>query len=297
MVYLLNNISIFIWAFCIKHIKCKNKNSIFLFICFAQLTLIVGLRNEVGADYYSYLRIYNHLSGIWQYNYRYPEVEIGYELVNIIFGYFGIPYWGINLFMAFWTNLFIVLAIKEYKINICMSIFMYISLFFFYHSMNQTRQGLAMAIGIYAISQLCKKRNMAFVFWILFAMCFHTVAIVYLPLYLLRKIKITKKVLMLYLLGTIIVLVGYQFVVILLTYTKYGVYFNSYYDRSNALSTIINLVVRIVMLFLALFYAKKIKEGMSKNILYHMVLKKYLVSSSIKIKQKCLKDSKSNICM
>ena len=78
MVYLLNNISIFIWAFCIKHIKCKNKNSIFLFICFAQLTLIVGLRNEVGADYYSYLRIYNHLSGIWQYNYRYPEVEIGY---------------------------------------------------------------------------------------------------------------------------------------------------------------------------------------------------------------------------
>ena len=122
MIYLLNNITLFLYAFLLNQIQCKNKNKIFLFICLFQMTLIVGLRLDVGADYDSYHKIYNYLNNIRQSKYTYYPVEMGYELINTVSGKIGIPYWGVNLIVALLTNLFIGLAIKQFNVKVLLSI-------------------------------------------------------------------------------------------------------------------------------------------------------------------------------
>ena len=270
MIYLYNNISIFIYAFLIKHTYCKNKQKKFLFICFLQMSLIIGLRQNVGADYESYYKIYNYLNNIFSYKYTYYPVEKGYEIINILCGKLGIPYWGVNMIVAILTNIFIVLAIRQFNVNALLAIYLYISFFFFYHSMNQTRQGLSMAIGLYAIAHLSKGRNIRFVSFVIFASLFHLSALLYLVLLVLRKVPISKKIFFLYIIGVIAILLGYNFIVSVLVYTKYGLYFGTFYDKQASVSTIINLIIRIIILVFVLLYFSKIKDSTEKNILYHM---------------------------
>lgn len=270
MIYLYNNISIFIYAFLIKHIYCKNKQKKFLFICFLQMSLIIGLRQNVGADYESYQKIYEYLNNVFLYKYSYYPVEKGYEFINILCGKLGIPYWGVNMIIAILTNIFIVLAIKQFNVNALLAVYLYISFFLFYHSMNQTRQGLAMAIGLYALAQLSNGRNIRFVILVILASLFHLSALLYLVLLLLSKIIINKKIVFFYIMGAIAALLGYNFIVSVLLYTKYGLYFGSYYDKQASVSTIFNLIIRIILLIFVLLYFSKIKDSVEKNILYHM---------------------------
>ena len=138
--------------------------------------------------------------------------------------------------------------------------------------MNQTRQGLAMAIGIYAISQLSKNRDIKFIFFIIFASLFHLSALLYLILLILKKFPLSKKVVVLYILCTIVAVFGYDLFVKILIHTKYGLYFGTFYDQKASLSTIVNLIIRIVFLLFVLYYYPQIRRNYKEDILYHMAL-------------------------
>lgn len=276
MVYVINNVSILLEAYCFRHIKGIGSKRFFLAVCLVQLTLIIGLRDGVGADFYSYLKIYNYIDGIWQYQYRYRSVEFGYELLNKICTLVGIPFWGLNLIIAFITNYFLIKAIQEFHYNPYLSIFLYISLFFFYHSMNQVRQGMAMTIGLYALSQLSKKKNKKFFIFLILAELFHIVAITYLPLFFLSKLKIKRIVICQYVFITIITIIFWESFAHIISMTRYADFVNSIFDIKLTLNTIVNLVVRIV---LAVFALKNIKKYLKfcvteceYNIMCHMIL-------------------------
>lgn len=265
MIYLFNNIAIFLYYFMLKHIKISNRNMKFLLLCFMQMSIIIGFRYAVGADFFSYVKIYDHLK-----NNESVHIEIAYKIINIICIKLEIPYWGVNLFLAILTNLFLIFAIKEFEINPVSAVFFYISFFFFYHSMNQVRQGVAMTIGLYAISKLCKGENIKFFFFVIFASLFHMSALIYLILYFLKEYKIDLKLCCIYLFGSLIVLGGYNVFTFVISFSKYGLYFNSYYDKQFTITSIANLCVRLMLLTVVMHYSSKVKNGIKKNVLYHM---------------------------
>lgn len=282
MVYICNNLLILLETYCYKRIKGINPKKIFLFTCLLQLTFIIGFRNNVGADFSSYRRMYNYLSGIWQYRYTYYSAEIGYELLNRLCGVFGLPYWGLNFVCAFITNYFLIKAVNKFKCDPYLSIFLYISLFFFYHSMNQVRQGIAMTIGLFALAQLSRNKNVQFLSMLMLAMSFHMVAIVYLPLYFLRKIKIDKCVICCYVCITAFTIIFWQNIIWIISMTKYAHFIHSEYDMRLTLSSIVNLIARAILAIFVLkhmkrasFYNSYFKTDMvvyEQNILCHMVL-------------------------
>lgn len=265
MIYIFNNISIFMYSFILKHIKTFDRKEKFLFLSFLQMSLIIGFRYAVGADFFSYIKIFEYLK-----NDKKVEIEIGFKLINILCIRFGIPYWGVNLIIAILTNLFLVLSITNFNVMALTAIYFYISFFFFYHSMNQIRQGIAMTIGLYAISKLCKGENIKFFLLIILASLFHMSALIYFVLYFLKDYEINLKIYFIYFMGTLVTLVGYNIFVSIIAFSKYGIYFNSYYDKQFTITSIVNLCVRFIILLFVLYYSKKIKNGLTKNILYHM---------------------------
>lgn len=257
----------------VKHIRNINKSKVFLIFCLIQMSLIIGLRYEVGADYYSYENIYrkiNSASSIWNIQ---ANVEVGYLLLNRILGIMGISYYGLNLCMAFMTHYFVIKAIAKAAIDPFLGIYMYISFFFFYHSMNQTRQGLAMAIGLYAIVHLFSDdKNKGFILFVVLGSLFHMSVLILLPLVFLKKVVISKKIMLIYILGTFGIGYGFNLLFKLVSYTKYAVYINSSYNVQGLASSRINFIIRFVMLLLVLYRFKSLEDSNRKNILYHMVI-------------------------
>jgi len=275
MVYIVNVLLIIVYAFFSKRVANVDKRKFFLVLCLIQMSLIVGLRYRVGADYSGYERLYSSLGGGIDVRWSDERVEIGYRVLNWLFWQMKIPFWGLNLFIATLTHSFVFKAIyntiDSYWLTV-MAVYLYISLFFFYHSMNMSRQGLAIAIGIYAVTKLMQEEKRKFIILILLAASLHLSLILFLILLILKDMEIRYKTLFLYAVGTIGIVIGYELIERILTYTKYGIYINTSYNTSGTLSTILNLGVRLIILVWTLLQAKHLPEGNQKNILYHMAL-------------------------
>lgn len=272
MVYVYNVISIMLVAWLSRYISGIDKKKFFFFFCLIQMTLIIGLRYQVGADYFSYERMYNYLGGGVYVGYKYDGVEIGYSIINQILWKMGVPYWGLNLLIAFLTILFILKAIKEWSVDFFLSVYLYISFFFFYHAMNQTRQGLSIAIGLYAVALLAKGYVKKFLFWIIVGSLFHITILIFLPLLFLRKIEFNKSAFCIYIALLFIASIGFSIIFRVIQWTRYAIYINSFYDVDGLTSSKLNLVVRIIMLLFALIRYKSIEDSTKKTLLYHMIM-------------------------
>lgn len=262
MIYIYNVVSLFVLGKGCRRIKYYGK-SIFLFICIMQMTFIVGFRFNVGRDFLSYERVYYNIK-------NFGSLEIGYLWLNKLLNYFDIPFVGLNVCMALLTFIFLIKAISKMTVDYTLSIYLYISLFFFYHAMNQTRQGLAISIGLYAISFLSEGRNKRFIFWILIGSLFHASILIMIPLIFLCDVSVDKKMVTVYLSVPLIFIAGYGLVLKLISYTKYSIYIRSNYDMRGLWSTIANLLVRIIMIIIVMILMKNTRKSKKENSLLHM---------------------------
>lgn len=267
MIYVFNILTILFYYICTKHIKKINKKEVFLILCLIQMTLIVGLRYKVGADFESYRKIFE-LIGKGAYDVT--QVEVCYKFLCRIVYILGGSYYTLNMIVAFLTFLFVTLAIKKISADYFCSIYLYITLFFFYHAMNQTRQQLAIAIGLYAMTFLCEDKIKEFIVLVVLASLFHTSIILFLCLVILKKVRITKKTMYIYIMAVVILLLSFEFLMRILKYTRYGFYLSSYNNSNIMDSTIINTFVRIAFLMLVWSREKYVQDTSKKNVLYHM---------------------------
>lgn len=276
MIYILNCISLLIWGWLCKHIKNVNKSGLFFSIMIIQMSLIVGLRYQVGADYLTYERMYQRFGENILLSVYDARIEVGYRALNWMFWNVNMPFWFFCLFLAFLTHFFACKTIdalcKTYDEKVC-AVYLYIALFFFYHSMNMMRQGVAMTIGMYAVVKLIENNRKKFFCYILIASLFHTItAVVYLLAYVMMYIKLSKKTFALYALSIFIVLNWYEILLDIASHTKYSVYLNQFYNKSNMASTFMNLIVRCMLLIIVLVMYKYMQEGKKKIVLYNMVV-------------------------
>lgn len=274
MVYLINIILIIIWG--ILEWNIKNKKISRLLICIIssiQMVFIIGFRDNVGTDFQNYVSIFEGINKFSISNFSLKRVEPGYLLLNrvigILFGNFSVI---LHFIIALLTIFFIIKIIYEKSYNCFISIYLFISFCLFYSIMNQSRQGLAISITLYSIKYLINDKRIKYFITILIATTIHYSAIVMLLLLFVYNLEVNFKVIKRYIFISIIALLNINIIISLLQYTKYSIYLGSKYDITQGNSVVINLIFRLILLFIVLYFKKECNKNLYVNILYHMAM-------------------------
>jgi transmembrane protein EpsG len=161
----------------------KSKKSVYwLKLSFIFIFFFLALRYNYGNDYMSYLKIFNDTRGI-EYG---PSVEIGWQILNLLFKPFG--FFFMIAFLAAFNCIisyrFIVKYIPPsyYWLAVFIYVFTPASMLILSSAM---RQSIAVTIFLFSIDYLYKKDVVRYILCIVLASFFHTSALVLIPVCLL----------------------------------------------------------------------------------------------------------------
>lgn len=195
--------------------KYARYKSFFLFLAILILSVVAGLRYEVGSDWLQYYSGPDLIGRGEIYRaYDKGSYELGYILICKIIYMLGLGGTALLFIYGFLTYLFVFLTIDIYSdsISVPFALFVYGCLYYLV-SFNITRQALAISIAMYAISHLdvdCLnntenrrlsltgkiKNNTSFFLWGFVAFIFHQsgiISLLALPIcYLMRKRNIIR---------------------------------------------------------------------------------------------------------
>lgn len=161
-------------------------NKVCLFSIFALLFAVSAFRINTGNDYAMYINKFHDA----YYDY-YVVTEPGFNfLVKCIYMLFN-GEWFIIVFaaFAFFTVAIFIKAIYEQSQDFALSFFLFMSLGFYFQSLNTVRYYLALAIILYSMKYLLSERYISFLALVILAALFHKTAFIVIPLYILAKIN------------------------------------------------------------------------------------------------------------
>lgn len=247
-------------------------------IAFAIMFLIIGFRDiTVGIDYRNYSSVILSVAGGDPPEYFKNWLSIGFIYIIKFFQLFGIPQnilpTVVIAFIGFLTLVFYYKSFDELSVNSTVSLYLFFCFCLYFQLMNQFRQMLAVAIVLYSFKYI-DKSFFKYCVWILIAASIHKSAIIMLPIYFIVKLKLSKRTLIGYAILGGSMIVFYPFLRSLIQYTSYSGYLGwTQYDIGATTTSVLNLVVRIAMLFGCLpFMNQLIKENSKNRALYHLVL-------------------------
>lgn len=226
------------------------------------MILVSGFRYMVGVDYNSYAWIFG---AIVKTNEK-THVEAGYELLNKFVGYFTDDYVWLFVLTSIIIIGFFAVTIKQNSSNIAYSIFLFISLGYFFYSMNSVRHFMALSIYFFAQKYMKKQEFWKFLLFILVAATFHKIALIGIPIYFVftRKFKFSYYVIIAVFLAIFAVL-NKQIMNIIFSFV-YTSYKNSVYNVYDF--SIFNVILSGIATFFSLAYYKPLLEKHKGNIIY-----------------------------
>lgn len=187
-------------------------------------------RFEVGIDWnYVYSPYYYYINhGIAQFK------EVGFNYINKFLYLFTEDSWILFAFVGLITNVLFMAAIYQQSEDIPFSILLYFLMSYYFASLNQIRQMLAMAVFVYALKYVYARKWKAYMGMILLAISIHFSSIIYLPVYFLYGKEKTSGQMLAVLAGCIaglpvikVILVG------AVSFTSYGWYLSSAFAQNN----------------------------------------------------------------
>lgn len=215
------------------------------------LSLIAGIRYDVGRDYmYTYVPVFNkvlsgEMSEAWG--------DIGYTYLNLLVTFFTDDYAGIFILTSCLFIFFTFKAIYEESDNIPLSIFLLVCMGYYFCFMNGVRQMLATSILIFSIRYIRKRKKVSFIICVLLASLIHLSALIFIPIYYIYDLKLSKMKIMIAVLAAFILsnLLG-KIVTVIIGFTKYNWYLDSTYkaERSGVIMILINVAILIFAMFL-----------------------------------------------
>lgn len=264
-------IAIICFSFYIKT-KNKKKSMIFLILSFVVMFLLVALRGaNVGTDYIDVAKAYQNLSqGILT---KHDVNWFGYPLVYLcrfIGLIFGDSYFVFYFILAFFSLFFVFKGIIKFSENKKLSLILFITFCLYYQLMNQSRQMLAISIIFYAIGFIKEKKLIKYFLLILLAGCIHESALIMLPFYFIDKIKLKSYIMII--IGISVVIIGFYTPILefLISKTSYSIYLNTIYNVSFKLSTLFNLVFRLMLFVFSYYVIKKHNKNLENNYLINL---------------------------
>ena len=155
------------------------------------LFFVMALRDvSVGTDTYSYFLEYESAEEFINYNLR--PTELGYSYFNFLVSKTGINYQGYLSIISAFFIIVVSLLFYQYSKNIPLSFFLHITIGLFAFSMSGIMQTLAIAIVFIAFLFLLRGRQLAFFILVAFATLIHNSALIFISVYFLRNIRLSK---------------------------------------------------------------------------------------------------------
>ena len=181
----------------------KLKNGIYLTTTFGYMFLLSIFRFGIGFDYDSYALLIdlqkNKMAGGGSiFDLAGEGQEAGYVLIENICAKLNISYVTLYGILAAFMLLSAAVFIYRFSKNVWISTFIYVTLTFFYSTLNYMRQSLALAIAFWAFGFLYKKKNsikswilnfIPYAAIILVAATMHKAALLMLPIYFIVYIR------------------------------------------------------------------------------------------------------------
>ena len=193
----------------------KNTKLWFYLICAVSLWLIAALRFETGRDWQGYVQFFE----IWKDSNETGGYELGFVLLNRIFGLLGADFYFLQFCISSFCALIVFRNFFKNSDFPAFTLLLYVFMFFFSTDMAQTRQHIAMAILICGNCFIKDRKLFLWILMIALAMMFHVSAIMAFPLYFTYKIRIDKKIAwVLFFVYLIVYLFGLAFVLGMLNF-------------------------------------------------------------------------------
>jgi len=146
-------------------------------------SLFVGLRKGVGTDYDNYADIYDTY---------YFYLELGFQYLADFLNNRRLPVWTLFLTIASLTYFFIYATIYKNKDIDKFGASLLLTLCTYSFVCNGIRQGLAIAIFLFATRFIETRKWYVYILLVLFASLFHTSILLCLPIYFLRNKRLSK---------------------------------------------------------------------------------------------------------
>jgi hypothetical protein len=152
--------------------KYYNRNNEALIVLFFLALLLSGFRDNIGADYGSYVQWY-------LFKTRDDAFEFGYLVVMKFFRIFNLSYHFLFFFFSLATLLFVFFGVKKHTIHSSFAFLFYLLIpGLFLGSLNMIRQAFAVAICFYAFHFLITKRYLIYVLLMGVGISIHYAAVV-----------------------------------------------------------------------------------------------------------------------
>lgn len=269
-IYIYNLMSISILAVLLElskeKLSCVTRKRVFIIVSCFQLIMIQGLRaTYVGTDVNGYINVYNimrysNFSDVFN-----QRMEFGFVSLVKLLTLFNIS---IQAYL-FVLSLFIILplgyTIYKYSERPFLSFFIYITFGFYSASFCTIRQNIAYGIILLTLGSIKQRKLWKFIIIVLIAWTIHKSALIFLPAYLIVKMKINK---------TSIILIICAFVVIFMFRYQIADYainnYFTYYEIvvSNSHSW---MLIGIVLLVIGLLRYKYVTLNSDNHIYYVLI--------------------------
>lgn len=234
------------------------------------ITFMIGLRYNVGLDYFNYEDAFNIRYNLFSY-------EPIYSLIMYVFKIAFDKFYYVTFIMILTANTYIYLGLKKRDIKgiyIILSIFIYssnIALVF----MNLMRQSVAVAMFFYASTYIEERNFKRYSLFILLGAGFHSSMLLLLPVYFIKKIKFSR---ISYLISiiTCYFLVYTKFTQTIINFIAYRLpMYQKYYNHKYIFNEEINLLSLGVLLNVVLIYAlvliSKKQMKYDKDVNYYLI--------------------------
>lgn len=238
-------------------------NSLFVVLLFFLLFILSSYRT-VGTDVPAYKTYFDSINF---YSLDYSLYEKGYFLLNKIVRLFTDNFQYVLIFSSIITLFPIFFTIKKYSINPALSIFYFVSLYFYFNSFNLIRQYIVVSWLFFSIRFIIEKKLLPFLLIVLCASFFHITALFFIPFYWIVRLRFSS---FSYLLMSSISLV-FVFItpflirIISRVFPKFNYY--EYYELQGASANFTILLTGITFM-IGYFLRKNIKNGKNEYNIY-----------------------------
>lgn len=182
----------------------ERKKRYCVFFAFVLWVLLAFKGDEIGSDTPAYIRVFeealdwvkfnvpqgNFLKELFQNTSRY---ETGYVALNRIIGYFTQNHQWLFIIFATFAMVTMYKFIMRKSDNVWVSMYLFVSLRFYYFFMSGLRQAIAMVICIISYKFVEKRKLFPFLLCVIAAMLFHRSAILFSIVYPLSFLKFSLK--------------------------------------------------------------------------------------------------------
>lgn len=263
LIYNLLILVILIFYILDKYYISENKRKFLRISTFLTLFIISAFRFYVGTDFKGYIGVYNSVIDGTYVNYGF---EPGYDILMRITSIFSN-----NNRLIFVVTSFIIigaffLTFEDFSINYYITVFLFVTMYFYFNSFNIIRQFIAISIIFSSLRFIRKRELMKFIIFVLLAAIFHKTALIAIIIYFIRDINLSKKKYFLITLGSIMLvpLIPIFMKALVMIVPKYKAYLN--FNAGSGLGT--TSMIMFIILIISIHFKDKLLNNDSFNNLY-----------------------------